>query len=71
MASPLFKPMTTHHTASILPRATGTSLFMQRMKKTFAQPKVAKNVANGHPVIHQPIVVRPARPTHTSTTQLY
>lgn len=71
MAAPIFKPMPAPKPVHGLPRATGTALFLHRMQQLFKPQKPGHAHANGHPIIHQPIVVRPARPTHTTTTQLY
>ena len=70
MAAPLFKPMKAPKPVHV-PRAMGTALFLHRMQQMFKPQKPGQAHANGHPIIHAPIVVRPARSTHTTTTQLY
>jgi hypothetical protein len=69
MASPLFKAARAPHYSTHIPRSLSTALFVHRMKSSLA-PKSRAIHAGGHPIIHQPIVVRPARASHTSNTQL-
>ena len=71
---PIFRPLQANVAPVSIPRAMGTALFLHRMKTQLKPPtdgKAGQLHANGHPIIHQPIVVRPARPTHTTSTQLY
>lgn len=72
MATPIFKPIQGHAAPVSVPRALETALFVHRIKQQYKPRKdPALLHANGHPIIHQPIVVRPARPTHQSSTQVY
>lgn len=71
MAEPIFRPMAAPQTESGIPRAMGTALFLHRLQQQLKPPAQRQAVANGHPIIHAPIIVRAARPSHKSSTQLY
>lgn len=73
MATPIFNTAQTqiapYHG---LPKTASTGLFLHRMKTSMAPKKAARHTtAHGHPIIKTPVIVRPAKPVHTSPGGLF